>query len=291
MKACLHSKELHEMTEEERIKLQAHLRKIYVEIEKVCDRHGLQMCAGYGTALGAIRHKGFIPWDDDMDLLMPRKDYDKLINTYAGELPNNLKIYAPNSKNKAIYRFAKVVDINTRFVSPGATDEDCHGVFVDIFPLEFAPNCKLLLEWRNKYTRMLLLLCSCAVQYEQKSLFYKKLICSSFAGKMTYQIRNFFGMLGSFRGVQSWYNRVDNYCHYKKATGVVNIPSDGGSIKSLVPYEIGMYFPARKVEFDDIDIYVPNKVEMYLEQNYGDWKEIPPIEQRWRHFIQSLRLD
>lgn len=106
MKACMQSKELHAMTDEERSRLQEHLRKMYLEIEKVCDRHNLRMCTGYGTVLGAIRHKGFIPWDDDMDLLMPREDYDKLINLYADELPENLKIYAPNSKNGPITRFA-----------------------------------------------------------------------------------------------------------------------------------------------------------------------------------------
>lgn len=88
------------MTDEERSRLQEHLRKMYLEIEKVCDRHSLRMCTGYGTVLGAIRHKGFIPWDDDMDLLMPREDYDKLINLYADELPDNLKIFA--QKNHSI---------------------------------------------------------------------------------------------------------------------------------------------------------------------------------------------
>ena len=61
MKACMQSKELHAMTDKERSHLQEHLRNMYLEIEKVCDRHNLRMCTGYGTVLGAIRHKAFIP--------------------------------------------------------------------------------------------------------------------------------------------------------------------------------------------------------------------------------------
>ncbi len=102
MKACLQSNELHALTDDERCRLQAHLRKMYLEIEKVCNRHGLRMCLGCGNVLGALRHQGFIPWDDDLDLLMPRDDYDKLINEYANELPESYKIFSPNSVH--IYR-------------------------------------------------------------------------------------------------------------------------------------------------------------------------------------------
>ena len=132
MKACMRSTKLHAMTDSEKSRLQAHLRKMYLEIEKVCNRHNLRMCTGYGTVLGAIRHQGFIPWDDDMDILMPREDYNKLISLYADELPDNLKVFAPNSKRKAIYRFAKVVDTNTRLLFPGADANDiANGVFID----------------------------------------------------------------------------------------------------------------------------------------------------------------
>lgn len=291
MKACMQSSKLHAMTDEEKKCLQAHLRKMYLEIETVCDRHHLRMCTGYGTVLGAMRHHGFIPWDDDMDILMPREDYDKLIANYADELPNNYKIFAPNSKQKAIYRFAKVVDTNTRLVSPGAEQDEAHGVFIDIFPLEFAPKNKFILKWRNAYTRFLLLLSSCAVQYKQNSMFYKELMCSTPSGKRTYLIRKFIGLLSSFRSVTAWYNRVDNYCKYSHDTGMVNVPSDGGLVKSLVPHTMESYFPARKVKFDDIEVYVPNDAIAYLENNYGNWKKIPPLDQRWQHFVEEFRLN
>lgn len=291
MKACMQSRELHAMTDEERTRLQAHLRMMYLEIEKVCDRHNLRMCTGYGTVLGAIRHQGFIPWDDDMDLLMPREDYDKLINEYAEELPKHFKIYAPNSKNEPISRFAKVVDTNTRFLGPGAKDEEYHGIFIDIFPLEYAPKNKVLLWLRNQYTRFLLLVAESVIGYEHNSQFYKNLMCSTPAGMRTYNIRKMIGCLFCFRKGKSWYNRIANFEYYQKVTNQYNIPSDGGLKKSLVPMPEEMLFPAKKVMFDDVEVLVPNDAVKYLEQNYGDWNWIPPVDQRWQHFIKDIRFE
>lgn len=290
MKACMQSKELHAMTDEERTRLQAHLRMMYKEIEKVCDRHGLKMCAGYGTVLGALRHQGFIPWDDDMDLLMPREDYDKLIYEYADELPANLRIYAPNSEHGPVYRFAKIVDINTRFVSPGASDDDSHGVFIDIFPLEYVPKKRLVLKWRNFYTRILLLISACVTQRKGKNQFYKRLMCTNLHGTLTYNIREFIGFLFGWRESSIWYNRIADYTFYKRNTGWVNIPTDGGLKKSLQPLQLNSYFPAKRVKFDNIEILVPKDAEDYLVHNYGDWTWIPPVEKRWQHFIEKLEL-
>lgn len=290
MQACHQSKELHEMTNEEAEMLKNHLRTMYVEVERICNRHNLRMCAGYGTVLGAIRHQGFIPWDDDMDLLMPREDYDKLINEYADELPEYLRIYAPNSKYGPIYRFAKIVDINTRFIIPGSLDTEEHGVYIDIFPLEYTPTCTIAYKWRNIYTRMLLLIGGCVAQYKEKNHFYKKLMCSSSAGKRTFMLRGLIGFLFSWRDVNGWYNRIANYTFYKKKTGWVNIPTDGGLEKSLVPRRLDSYFPATRVKFDDIEILVPKDTEDYLVHNYGDWRWIPPVEKRWHHFIEKLEL-
>ena len=290
MKACLHSNELHEMSDDERRRLQAHLRMMYKEIEKVCDRHGLRMCAGYGTVLGALRHQGFIPWDDDMDLLMPREDYDLLINEYATELPDNLKIYAPNSKCRPLYRFAKVVDSSTRFISPGASNDETHGVFIDIFPLEFVPRRKLVLKWRNFSTRVLLFITACVDQKVGHNQFYKKLMCSNRKGAIIYNLREFVGVLFSWRKPQSWYNNIAEYTHYIKDTGMVNVPTDGGLTKSLMPLPMETYFPAKKAKFDDIEILIPNAVDDYLVHNYGNWNWIPPVDQRWQHFIEKLEL-
>lgn len=196
----MQSKELHAMTDDERSRLQEHLRKMYIEIEKVCDRHGLRMCTGYGTVLGAIRHKGFIPWDDDMDLLMPREDYDKLINLYADELPENLKIYAPNSKNGPITRYAKVVDINTKFLEPDSIADESHGMFIDIFPLEGTSSNNAVIWLKHKVSCFLMLVASSVMEYEDSMCddLYERLMCSTPEGTRTYKIRWTIGKIFSF---------------------------------------------------------------------------------------------
>lgn len=290
MRACMQSDKLHAMTDEERTQLQAHLRMMYKEIETICNRHGLRMCAGYGTVLGAVRHQGFIPWDDDIDLLMPREDYDRLINDYADELPNNLRVYAPNTKFGPLYRFAKIVDINTRFISPGDSDNEAHGVFIDIFPLEYAPNNNFVLWWRNNYTRMLLLIAACVDQRKERNQIYKSLMSSTLKGKVTYTIREFIGIIFSWRRPYEWYNRIAKYTNYGKHTKLVNVPTAGGTIASLKPLNLSDCFPAIKQKFNDIEIFVPRKYEEYLVHNYGNWRWIPPVEERWQHFIEKLEL-
>jgi lipopolysaccharide cholinephosphotransferase len=291
MKACLESKDLHVLTDEERLRLQEHLRQMYLEIEKVCDRHNLRMCTGYGTVLGALRHQGFIPWDDDMDLLMPREDYNKLIHEYAHELPNNFAIYAPNSSNGPITRFAKVVDTNTRFLEPGAPDDKSHGIFIDIFPVENSISSIPLIKIKRMFAMLLMVIASSVSQYEAKNEVYKRLMCSSPDGKKTYNIRNFIGLVFSFKSVTSWFNALDNFLQHKTDTDVCCVPSGEAAYwRYYYPYTKSLYFPARKMKFDNIEVYVPAEAEHHCEIEYGDWHWIPPVDQRWQHFIKEIRF-
>ena len=293
LKACMQSRELHAMTEDERTRLQRHLRRMYKEIEKVCDRHRLRMCAGYGTVLGAIRHQGFIPWDDDMDLLMPREDYDKLIQEYADELPKNFKIYSPNSKNGPIARFAKVVDTNTRFLGPGSVDDEKHGIFIDIFPLEGTSSNKLCIWWKHKMSCLLMLIAASVMEYEGSKIndMYKRLMCSTLEGAKTYNIRHLIGRLFCFRSSKNWLDIIENFTKCSKVKAGYSVPVGGADIKYFQPVDSAVYFPAQRMKFDDIVINVPNQAERHCELEYGDWKWIPPVEERWQHFITSIKFE
>lgn len=290
MQVCHQSTVLHVMTDEERLKLQNHLKKMYLDLEKVCDKHNLKMMVGYGSALGALRHHGFIPWDDDMDILMPREDYDQLINRFGGELPKQYKIFAPNSNNGPIYRFAKVVDTSTRFISPGGNDDEKHGVFLDIFPLE--GTSKFVFHRRIKWilSCSLMFISSSVSQYRSRSDLYRKIMCSTIEGKVVYSIRLVIGMIFSFYDEKKWFNLFDRFVKCSNVKAGYSVPSGGGEYRYFEPIDPGVYLPSPKMPFDDIEVYVPRMTERHCEMEYGDWHYIPKPEERWEHFVVKIKL-
>ena len=111
--------------------------EILLRVQKICEEHGLKFYLAGGTLLGAIRHKGFIPWDDDIDICMPRPDYEKLLTIFAKENPEkNLKAKSSYLGNW-IGPFAKILDMTTEVVSQFSEDEK--HLWIDIFPIDGLP--------------------------------------------------------------------------------------------------------------------------------------------------------
>ncbi|MEG0324278.1 MAG: LicD family protein, partial [Raoultibacter sp.] len=110
--------------------------EIMDEFDRICREHGFSYCLGYGSCLGAIRHKGFIPWDDDMDVVMPRADYERFIKEF--NVLNNVDRYklATYRDESGIYPFVKMVDTKTKVYENFAAKQYSTGVWIDIFPLD-----------------------------------------------------------------------------------------------------------------------------------------------------------
>ena len=104
---------------------------------KVCNKYNLEYFLVYGTALGAIRHKGFIPWDDDIDVAMPRKDYDKYIELQKEYEGTPYFIQTFKSDPCYIYNYAKLRDSSTTFLENAFKNHRINqGVFIDVFPVD-----------------------------------------------------------------------------------------------------------------------------------------------------------
>jgi len=287
--ACYASADLHEMTDEERTRLQQHLLGMYKEIEAVCLKHDLTVMLAYGSVLGAVRHGGFIPWDDDMDLFMPRQDYESLINDYADELPDYLKMYAPHCKNGTIGRFAKVVDTRTKFIPAGAEDTGSpkQGIFVDIFPLDALPKRSMFTHVRRFVAMGLMYIGSSVGQYEFEGRSYRQLMMHSTPTRINYWLRQTLGFLFSFKSYQSWMNAIDTICRNDNHTGYM---ADLIGDFTWRPIPISVFCPTRRARFEGVEVFLPHDAVKHLEDYYGDWQRIPPPEERWQHFISEIRF-
>ena len=108
---------------------------------KICDKHNLKYYIIGGTLLGAIRHKNFIPWDDDIDVAMPRKDFDIFLKVANNELKDNYKLSTYFNNKEHRYYLPKLVDLNTTIMEKRyeKINKETH-VFIDIFPIDGTPN-------------------------------------------------------------------------------------------------------------------------------------------------------
>ena len=106
---------------------------ILISIHEYCKANGIKYSLGYGTMLGAVRHKGFIPWDDDIDILMMREDYDRFLSGYKD---SKFEVIDHKREKKYILPYAKVVDKNTVLFNSWMPDLKL-GVSVDVFPVDY----------------------------------------------------------------------------------------------------------------------------------------------------------
>ncbi len=127
-------------------------KELLKKLDQVCREQGLRYTAIHGTLLGAIRHQGFIPWDDDVDIAMPREDYDRLLTMAPKVFAEPFFLQTPaNSENVFYGGYAKLRHSGTAAIEPQHKGRNCHqGIWIDIFPLDFCPGDGKKRMWLQK---------------------------------------------------------------------------------------------------------------------------------------------
>ena len=131
--------------------VRAGMLSIYAAFREICDNHDLRFYAAYGTALGAIRHGGFIPWDDDLDIEMPRSDYDAFLRYAIVELPKGYELLTWQTTYGYKNLFAKIAISNIGYIEQIEKESGVklgQGLFIDIFPVDGSPASKAARYWR-----------------------------------------------------------------------------------------------------------------------------------------------
>lgn len=282
---------LYQLSAEERELLKACLLEMYSDIRAVCQKYNLTIMLGGGSALGCVRHQGFIPWDDDLDLMMPRADYEFFKQIFELELGERYELLAPNYGEKAKSRFPKIMKKGTTFKEISDVDSDLPcGVFLDIFLIENVPQSHIHRKLKGIWCNGLMFLSSHVYLYEHRSEELKKYMSGTVSGKRSFQFRMLIGKLFHFFSAKKWFDLVDQAVQYGKETGCVTIPTGRkhyfGEIlqKSvLLPVSIG--------DFCGQKVPIPGDYDAYLKNLYGNYMLIPPEEKREKHFIVDFKLN
>ena len=240
------------------------------EFISICKRHNFCYFMLGGSCLGAVRHKGFIPWDDDIDVGMPRPDYEQFLKVAQDELPPDIFLQTKDTDPEYIANFAKLRNNNTTFIEKSVSKKKInHGVYMDIFPLDGFTDKKAKREWilfkKSLYGNRI---CSLYDMEANKSLLgrIKKIIAFIFSPNVSKTISK----------LEKLYKKFD----YKKEKIIVNHCGAWGR-KEIVPKE---YFgEGTEGMFEGIKVELPNQWHNYLTQMYGDYMTLPPPEQRVSH--------
>lgn len=253
--------------------LQLRVLEILLAVDKACKTHGLRYYIVAGTLLGAVRHKGFIPWDDDLDIAMPRADYDKLIAHCKEYLPAQFEMIC--GENDAVYPlpFAKIQDAHTTII------ERMHlrylgGIYIDVFPLDGVPSNSLSRRWhfiKYEYYKHCLYLC-CRDPYKHGHG------PSSWVPLLVQKIYNHQELFRKMRKLQT---EVD----YDSSDMVVD--HDDG-LRGVMPRTV--FGTPTPIMFEGKEVMGIEQADRYLSQKYGDYMTIPPHNDQRQHNFHYLDL-
>lgn len=284
---------LRQLSPEEAQGLKAVLLEIYQDLAKVCKKHELVVMLCGGSCLGAVRHQGFIPWDDDLDMLMPRKDYEYLKQLLLeGVMGEQYEFMFPEKGKDSLCMFMKIYKKGTKCVEIGNEYTDFpKGISVDIFPLDGASDsllCRKVVGFLANGLRL-----ASNMVYEATypvSEATKSMRNMHGIGEWMMKIRKAMGKLLSVIPHRQWVNRFEALVANEKDDGLLAIPTGrklyGGEI-----FPADVYLPPRAATFEGIEVYIPNQVEKYLINLYGkNYMQLPPVEKRERHFIVEFDL-
>ena len=272
--------------------LQTCLLGIFADFRKLCDDHGIGYMMWGGSLLGTVRHEGFIPWDDDIDVMMFREDFDRFVGIMKeqqslGKL-SRLLLAIPFESKGYYFKIPKLYDINTLYESinyMGNPDYNMAGI--DIFILERVP--EIFLHRKIRYALYNFAYYASALCLDQ--VFPSPVIMEKSRKikdvKRFYSFRRFLGaFFGGRAGMKFYLNICKGLSEYKKASPLRGIPS--GTIREIFRAE-DLSEP-EKGRFCGYTVNIPKKYDRYLTYLYGDYMKIPPKEKREIHVAYRVRV-
>lgn len=244
--------------------VQLWMLEVFVEI---CEKYKLQYFLDAGTLIGAMRHKGFIPWDDDLDVGMPKEDYKRFLQVADRELPEGILLQTPKKFPGAAVPYAKLRDRSSFYCEVNTSTDLPSGIFMDIFPYENFPGLPL------RITQVLVSWCYNSWTSERV---YRTFLNGSVSHLFLSALKAFV-----------W------HVSYVMSRVVFHIAVLISPRRLKFSPEIGwgMYagfaqediFPLGIQEFEGREFFVPHNSDKFLTRKFGNWRKLPPEHERRIH--------
>ena len=267
------------------------LHRIQLEIledfTKVCEKYNFTYFGVYGTAIGAVRHQGFIPWDDDIDVGMLRSDYDKFFDVFEKELGEKYSLLTPEVDERYACTVTHIQRKGTKFISEASQDLKCEQcIFMDIFPFDYVANDekgqKKQARWTGIWGKMLFL----------SGTAYPLIPLTGIAGRVAG---------GACKAIHFGLKllRVSPKTLYRKYLKVATRYNQEGGTEYVTSFEYAgcitdkikerEIYPLQKVKFEHLEINLPANNHEFLTHVYGNYMELPPEDKRVNHM--PLEID
>ena len=250
------------------------------DFDRICRAHGLKYTLAYGTLLGAVRHGGFIPWDDDLDVLMPRPDYERLYSIFSDR--KGVPIYLSRTEDRGkdiVYPFMKILVTRYKIAVPGIREVE--NIWLDVFPVDGIPSDE------KKYKKL-----------KKKQRFYKRVVYFNNLTDSAYYVGRMKLFLPIFRLFAKMYTLKRAASNSRK--WALKYPyfgsgyCGGATLSANIDeekYPEGFFENIKETEFEGKKFFSVADTDFYLRTNYGDYMSLPPESERVNHRFKCVRAD
>ena len=269
------------VSKEQSRKIQELELQALIEVDRICRKHGINYTLTCGSLLGAVRHGGFIPWDDDIDIAMMRNDLIKFEEVCKTELDHKYFYQSHHTEQDYFRLYSKLRINNTIFKESVHSNHNInHGIYIDIFTIDYTPN--------NKLKKALHILLYKIFSY---GLSAKYLNIQARSGKKK-MMACFLRLVYLPFTKEFLYRNADKIAmRYKDTNDKLDTIIFSGPYLEKECFEYGMFTQYCDIQFEENDVMIISNYKEYLESVYGDYMKLPPKEKQVSHHnITELKL-